>query len=276
MILLAGATGRLGTVVVDRLVTAGQPVRALTRDVSRAAHLAGPLVEIVRGDVRDPGTLWSAVKGVRTVVSAVQGFAGQGHVTPTSVDRDGNANLIAATAAAGADFILVSGVGATPDHPMELFRMKAAAESCLRASDVRWTIVRATAFLELYLDLLRSSAGASGRPLVFGRGDNPINFVPVADVATTVSAAVLDSDRDGRFHELRGTTNYTLNQLALKVQAETGTARKGPRHVPRAALRAIASVSVINASLARKAAAALIMDTIDMTAGVTTTVNQVR
>jgi hypothetical protein len=60
------------------------------------------------------------VAGVRVVVSAIHGFAGPGRVTPASVDRDGNANLVAAAKAAGADVVLMSVVGAAPDHAMEL------------------------------------------------------------------------------------------------------------------------------------------------------------
>ena len=43
--------------------------------------------------------------------------------------------------------------------------------------------MRATAFAELWIDVLGKTAARSGRPVVFGRGDNPINFVSVADVA---------------------------------------------------------------------------------------------
>jgi uncharacterized protein YbjT (DUF2867 family) len=173
MILVAGGTGRLGRLVVAGLVARGEPIRVLTRDAARSGLPSGPLVEVVQGDVRARSTLPPAVAGVRVVVSAIHGFAGPGRVTPASVDRDGNANLVAAAKAAGADVVLMSVVGAAPDHAMELFRMKAAAESNLRTSGVQWTIVQASAFLELYLELLRRSAGRSGRPMVFGRGENP-------------------------------------------------------------------------------------------------------
>ena len=82
-----------------------------------------------------------------------------------------------AARAATADMVLVSVFGATAGHPMELFRMKAAAEDNLRTSGVPWTIVRASGFLELYLDLMRRTAGGSGRPLVFGRGDGAPNSI---------------------------------------------------------------------------------------------------
>ena len=266
MILVAGGTGRLGVLVVAGLTARGERVRVLTRDPTRAASLAGPLVEVALGDVRDPSSLGPAVAGARTVVSAVHGFAGPGRVTPESVDRDGNANLVAAARAAAADMVLVSVFGATARHPMELFRMKAAAEDTLRTSGVPWTIVRATGFLESYLDLMRRTAGRSGRPLVFGRGQNPINFVAVSDVAHAVVDAALDPSQRGRTLTVTGPRNLTLNELAAMAQQELGTAAKTPRHLPRAALHVLAATHLVgNSAMSRQAKAALIMDTIDMT-----------
>jgi NADH dehydrogenase len=149
---------------------------------------------------------------------------------------------------------------------MELFRMKFAAEENLRASSVPYTIIRATAFLELYLDLMRRTAGRSGRPLVFGRGQNPINFVTVTDFAHTVVDAALDPSQRGRTITVTGPRDLTLNDLAAIVQQELGSAAKTPKHVPRVALHVLAAAHVLgNSAMSRQANAALIMDTVDMT-----------
>jgi NADH dehydrogenase len=128
VILVAGGTGRLGTAVVGRLVSRGTDVRVLTRDPGRARHLEAERVEVVTGDVRDRASLGRATAGVEVVVSAVQGFTGPGRISPATVDRDGNANLTDAAGTAGADLVLISAVGAAANSPMELFRMKRAAE----------------------------------------------------------------------------------------------------------------------------------------------------
>jgi uncharacterized protein YbjT (DUF2867 family) len=250
MILVAGGTGRLGTIVVSRLVAGGHDVRVFTRDPGRAQHLHEGSVEIVRGDVRHRQSIESAMDGVTTLVSAVQGFAGPGRVTPESVDRDGNANLADAAANAGADVVMVSIVGASADSPMELFRAKHSAEQRLRGGDTAWTIVRATAFVELWAEIL-------GKTPVFGRGDNPINFVSVRDVAAVVERAVDRTEWRGQVVEVGGPDNVTFNELAALLQEVRGTNRKS-HHVPRSLLRALAP-------LARQLRAALTMDTIDMT-----------
>jgi uncharacterized protein YbjT (DUF2867 family) len=260
MILIAGGTGTLGTRVVRRLAVRDR-VRILTRDPRRAAHIEGGNVEVVEGDVRDAATLLDAVLGVDTVISAVHGLAGPGGVSPRSVDRDGNANLIAAASTVGAAFVLVSIVGAAPDSPMELFREKFAAEQCLRQSDLAWTIVRATAYLETWATIL----DAGRKTLVFGRGENPINFVSAGDVAALIESIVLAPCVRSDVIELGGPDNVTFNEFAATLQQVRGRS-KPIKHIPRPMLRLMAHVtSPLSADFARKARAAVLMDTIPMT-----------
>ena len=265
MIVVAGGTGTLGTRLVPRLAGAGLAVRVLTRDPARAQHLAGPGVEVVRGDVRDPAQVAQAVRGAGIVISAVHGFAGPGRVSPAKVDRTGNANLISAAARAGATFVLVSVVGAGPAHPIGLFRAKRAAEDMLRASGLPWTIVRATAFMETWAAIMSRMLQSSGKIVVFGRGDNPVNFVSATDVAALIARAVTDPGLRCQVMELGGPDNLTFNQVAAILQETTG--RHAPvRHIPRPALRAMTWLTAgIKPALARQARAALAMDTLDMT-----------
>ena len=265
MILVAGGTGTLGRRLVQRLMDRGLAVRVLTRDAARvSACTATEYMEVVEGDVRDRATLRHAMAGVDTVVSAVHGFAGSGGVTPASVDRDGNAHLIEAAAAADASFVLMSVVGAAPDSPMDLCRMKYAAEERLRGSGVPWTIVRATPFLETWIALLEQTASGSGQPLVFGRGDNPIRFVSARDVAALVERVVVEASARSQLLEIGGTEPLSLNQLAAAVQRAAGRVRE-PRHVPRAILRTMAfALRPFKPDLARQACAALVLDTTEL------------
>jgi uncharacterized protein YbjT (DUF2867 family) len=265
VILVAGGSGRLGTLIVRRLTARGRSVRVLTRNRRRTAHLEDGLVEVVEGDVRDAGSLGATMAGVSTVVSAIHGFGEVGNVSPASVDRDGNRNLVNAAAASNAAVVLMSIVGASVDHPIELFRMKHAAEEHLRASGAPWTIVRATAFAEFWLDLLDQTAGGSGRPIIFGQGSNPINFVSVSDVAAIVERAVLDPSARGATFEIGGPQNISFNGLAAELPRASGRTAP-PRHVPRTLLRLLAAVlGPVQPTRARQMRAAIVMDTIDLT-----------
>jgi NADH dehydrogenase len=95
------------------------------------------------------------------------------------------------------------------------------------------------------------------KPIVFGRGNNPINFVSVHDVAAVVERAVIDPTLRGRTLDVGGPDNLTFNQLASELQRARGTSGR-IRHVPRWLLRAMSPAS-------RRAAAAVAMDTVDLT-----------
>ena len=264
MILIAGGTGRLGSLLVERLAGRGHQVRILTRDPARPVPPGGSQITLMGGDVRDRQSLQAAVAGVETVVSAVHGFNQPARDSLMSVDRDGNANLIDAAQTAGAEFVLLSTVGAVADSPMELFRAKYDAEQQASRSEVPCTIVRATAFLELWIEVLEQTAARSGRPLVFGRGQNPINFVSVGDVAALVEQVVLDPATRGETLEIGGPENLTFDQLAQAVQNAARRA-KPPKHVPSPMLRLMANtVGRVKPQLGRQARAALAMDHMDL------------
>ena len=265
MILIAGGTGCLGSVVANRLQQRGEEVRVLSRGLAPHPGTIDPGVDVVRGDVRDPASLDKPMEGVDVVVSAVQGFMGPEGVTPQSVDRDGNIHLVEAAERVGAQVVMVSVVGASPESPMALMRAKYDAEQRLRASTCSWTIVRPEAYAETWAQLVERTAGDSHRPLVFGRGDNPITWVSVADVAALVERAVLDEALRGRVLEICGPEAVTLTQLAEMVMAHRGWAGT-PRHVPRPALHVMANtVGLFKPGMALQARAALAMDELPTT-----------
>jgi uncharacterized protein YbjT (DUF2867 family) len=259
VIVVAGGTGRLGSAVANRLSQAGLPVRVLSRGTSSAFELDSS-IDVVKGDVRDPASVADAISDAALVVSAVHGFAGSGGVTPANVDRLGNEHLIGAAEAAGADVVLLSVLRASADNPMELARMKYAAEERLRASSCRWTIVRAEAFAQTWISLLEQTAAKSRRPLVFGDGRNPIGWVDVNDVAALVERVVIDSSLRGRVLEIAGPELISLADLAQLVISRNGW-DGSPRVVPRAALHMMAqTVGRVRSDLGRKARASLAMD----------------
>jgi NADH dehydrogenase len=263
MILVAGGTGALGQRVVTRLVREGHSVRVLARHPETSPVAWRGHVELVAGNVRRRRDIDGAMNGVDTVVSAVQGLVAAGGNSPATVDRAGNANLIDAAIAHGADVVLMSIVGAGA-HRLELFRAKHAAEEHLRRSHARWTIVRATAYMETWIDIMEQTARGSGRPLVFGRGENAVNFVSAGDVAALVARAVTDASMRGRAVDIGGPENLTFNAFAAAVQRASGR-DAAPRHVPRTGLRAMAvAMRVPRPQLARQASLALFMDTADL------------
>ena len=264
-ILVAGGTGRLGTQIVQRLTARGLPVRVMTRQSAHAAHLQGPLVEIVPGDVRDQSAAEQAVFGVQTVISAVHGFAGTNGSNPRTVDRQGNSNLIRAAKQYNIEqFILVSIQGVAKDHRLALFRMKYLAEQELQSSGLPWTILRPTAYMETWAALLGEPLLKTGKTLIFGRGSNPINFVSVYDVAQFVELAVTDPAMLGITVEVGGPENLSMKQVVQTFQQVLGKQGK-VNSVPLPAMRLMSVLMrPVKPALARQIQAGVVMDTQDM------------
>jgi len=109
-----------------------------------------------------------------------------------------------------------------------------------------------------------SSLQTSGRIQVFGRGDNPSNFVSVIDVAALVESVVTGERPGSREIDFGGPDTLTFNQLAAIVQDVAGR-RAAVRHIPRPVLRAMSLVArPLNPQLARQSRGAVVVDTIDM------------
>jgi NADH dehydrogenase len=265
MILIAGGSGLLGTQVTQLLTAHGHAVRVLTRDLERTRHLEGAHVEIVRGSVQDPAALAQAVTGARLVISAIHGFTGRGDSSPTTVDLHGNRALIEAAKAQGVErFILLSIHTATVDHPIELFRMKRRAEEVLQTSGIPWTIIRPTAYMETWTKLIGEPLVKTGKTRIFGRGENPINFVSASDVAQYVTLAAEDSAMTGQRLEVGGPENLTMRQMVSTIQRVTKVSG-AVSPVPLPMMRVMATLlRPLNPALARQIQAAIVMDTRDM------------
>ena len=264
MVLIAGGTGRLGTRVVELLTKRNLRVRVLTRDRERAQHLPD-VVEVVEGDVRNTTALPAATAGVTAVISAIQGL-NDPKSNPWATDRDGNRNLINAAKASGVEqFIFVSGMGASPNHPMSINRAKYEAELSLKQSGLAWTIIRPPAFMEFWAQLVGQPILDTGRTRVFGRGNNAVNFVSINDVAVAVERAVIDPAMRGVEIEVGGPENLTVNQV-VKVFEKVGGKKAQVSHVPLPAMRVMSvALRLFNPAMARIIEGGVTMDTTDQT-----------
>jgi dihydroflavonol-4-reductase len=113
--LVTGGSGFIGGALVDALVSAGRPVRALARSGDAAQALAGRGAEPATGDVLDSGSLVQAMEGCSVVYHAagVNTFC---LADPTPMERvnvDGSANVIAAAAATGVSKVIYTSSAAT-------------------------------------------------------------------------------------------------------------------------------------------------------------------
>ena len=253
MILIVGASGRLGSAVAQRLLAEGKSVRGMTRAPLNLAHLKQQRAEVVSGDLRDPASLLHACQGVEQVLAAAHALDGKGDNTPQTVDDAGNRQLIDAAKAAGVKhFVFMSVLGASPNAPLEFFRIKYRTEEYLRASGLAFTIIRPSAYMDLWAQLIGQPILKQGKTTIFGRGNNPVNFV---------GTAFEDPRAHNRVIEVGGPENLTLNQVAEIFEKVSGRQAK-KRHVPLPMMHAMSILMrPVNPTLSRLIRVGIYMDT---------------
>jgi uncharacterized protein YbjT (DUF2867 family) len=192
LILVAGATGDLGSAVVRTLLLEGKSVRALVRQNSNFQPLINAGAMTAMGDLKNRLSLDSACEGVKTVITTATSAKRGGDDTPTTVDLVGNLNLIEAAKAAGVkQFIFVSANIADPKSPIPLMQAKGITEDNLRKSDLPYTIIAPDAFMDVWIALVVGVPALAGQAVTFiGTGTRKHSFIYAADVAKFIIASI--------------------------------------------------------------------------------------
>jgi uncharacterized protein YbjT (DUF2867 family) len=193
MILVVGATGILGEEVCHQLVAAGHPVAGLVRkssDAAKLARLKALGVKLIEGDLKDPAALRAACGAARTVIStATSTSSHRDGNSISSVDRDGNLQLVEAARQAGVKhFIFISFPPMQDDFPLQA--AKRAAEARIRESGMPYTILQPVNFMEMWLSPVFGFDVANAKARIFGAGQGRNNWISFQDVARFMVAAV--------------------------------------------------------------------------------------
>ncbi len=223
-ILIVGSTGVLGREAARQLLAAGHQVRAMTRSLDKAADLRSMGAEVVQGDLIDPASLQSACRGVEAVLAAAHQLTGTGKYSSEAVDDAGHRALIDAAKAAGVKhFVYTSAQHASPVHPTDFYRSKAKIEAHLKASGLSYSILRPPAFMEWHVhNLLGASILTSGKTTIYGKGDNPINFIAGTDVARFAVLALTDPRLKNRAIDIGGPDNTSKNEIVRLYEKHSG------------------------------------------------------
>ncbi|MFD9701781.1 NmrA family NAD(P)-binding protein [Lentzea sp. NPDC059081] len=218
-VLVAGATGSLGSLVVRNLLARGADVRALVRESSVDKLPAHPRLATCVGDLTDGAdALQQHVDGVEVVVSAVQGGP--------EVIIDGQRELLRAAERAGvarmipSDFsINLHGYGYGVNVLSDLRRV--FSES-FAGSAVARTSVAVGAFPEYFLGAVHEVLDpAAGTFSVWGDGTRPVDITTIPDTAAFTAAIALDPATAGRDVHVVG-QQLTMLELRDEVEAASG------------------------------------------------------
>ena len=262
MILVAGASGLLGSAIADRLLYAGWPVRVLTREPSRVAPLVARGAIVTIGDLTDRASLDRAMAGATHVVTTANAFMTPGRDAVQRVDVEGNRHLIdAARTARVRQFVFTSAWLTDAYLRIDYFAAKRNTEAYLRASGVPYTILRPAAFMEIWAMIVGEPVLKTGATRIFGRGTNRINFVAIDDVADIAVRTLDRPDAINTEVDVFGPENLSLLEVVAVFERIKGApARK--RHLPAPMLRMMSSlVNRFNPVFGRQVAAGALMAT---------------
>jgi uncharacterized protein YbjT (DUF2867 family) len=192
--------------------------------------------EIVRGDLKDRGSLDAACRGATAVISTASStLSRQEGDSIETVDRDGQLNLVDAAEAAGVPrFVLVSFPGLDMEFPLQ--SAKRAVETRVRQSRMTHTILQPTFFMEVWLSPALGFDVAQSTARIYGSGQNKISWISFRDVARFVVAALESRGADNATIMLGGPEALSPLEVVRVVEQATGKVM-AVEHVPEDALR---------------------------------------
>lgn len=144
-ILVVGATGSVGHLVVEEAIRQGHTVRALVRSEAKSRQLPVEAQRVI-GDVTRPDTLAAAVDSVDGIVLTL-GSDGAGKIGAENVDYGGVRNVLNALSSRKARIALMTAIGVTNrtgdyNRATEACDWKRRSERLVRSSGLPYTIVR--------------------------------------------------------------------------------------------------------------------------------------
>jgi uncharacterized protein YbjT (DUF2867 family) len=193
MILVTGATGTTGSVVLRALIERGADVRALTHTPEHAEALEQAGLDVVLADLDDPGSLAPALRGVERM-----------YLAQTANERQAAQEINAISAAEQAGVYHVVKLGfRTQDtaSPVRFARAHAESTEQLQQSSLRWTILEPGGFFQNVLGQAESIA--QGR-LVSPHPDAKAALVDARDVGEIAARALAEEGHEGATYTLTG------------------------------------------------------------------------
>jgi NAD(P)H dehydrogenase (quinone) len=209
MIVVTGASGQLGRLVVAGLVKQGVPVVAGARNTAAVADLG---VEVRLADYDRPETLDAAVAGADKVLLISGSEPGKRIPQHTAVidaaTRAGVRHLVYTSA----PFADTTELVVAPEHK--------ATEEAIRAAGLPFTFLRNGWYHENYLDRIKTAAEAG--ELVGAAGEGRVASAARADFAAAAVAVLTSDGHENAIYELTGDTAWSFPELAAEISTAAG------------------------------------------------------
>jgi NAD(P)H dehydrogenase (quinone) len=215
MIIVTGATGKLGGLVVADLLTRvpAAEIAVVAREPAKAARFAEQGVEVRHGDYEDPASLRTAFAGADVLL-----LVSSPDTTPGTRPRQ-HGNAIDAAVAAGVGRVVYTSAIGAQDGPGFLAD-HTTTEALLAASGLPHTLLRNTFYTEALVNPGLRAAVEQGELPAADEG-RPVNFATIADLALGASATLTGDEHAGAVYEMRGQL-WSVPDLAATLGEVTG------------------------------------------------------
>jgi uncharacterized protein YbjT (DUF2867 family) len=208
--LITGATGNVGSLVVERLIARGDRPRVFARDPEKTRARYGDRVDVFLGDLADAATLKPALRGADAFLLVNSG--------PELSARD-EAAARAAIAAGVKHLVKLSSYDAREQN-IGTGVWHAQGESAIRASGIPFTFVQPSGFMSNALFWARSiKAEGVVRSVT---GDGKIPFIHSQDIAEVTTAALTSRAYDGQSLPITGPEALSYAEMTAKISAVIG------------------------------------------------------
>ncbi|RUM48602.1 MAG: NAD(P)-dependent oxidoreductase [Marinomonas sp.] len=215
MILVTGASGQLGNLVINSLLAKGvaaDQIVAAVRSPEKATALQERGVVVREADYTDPASLKAAMNGVKRVVLVSSSEVGQRAAQ--------HQNVIDAAQATGVELLAYTSILHADTSPLALAEEHVATEAALKASNVPHVVLRNGWYSENYT---MSAGMAVEHGAVLGSaGEGKYSTAARADYADAAATVITSEDQAGKVYELAGDEAFTLAQYAAYIAKISG------------------------------------------------------
>jgi uncharacterized protein YbjT (DUF2867 family) len=194
-ILLAGATGYLGSYIAKALFVEQITTKLIARSPQKLKKWESKNVKIIKAEVTNSNTLQGVFEGVTTVISTVGITRQKDGLTYMDVDYQGNLNLLNEAKNAGVKkFIYISAINGTKYRHLKIFEAKEKFVDELKVSGLDFTIIRPNGFFSDMKDFLNMAK--KEKVYLFGNGEQKFNPIHGEDLAVVCLQAIGSTSKE--------------------------------------------------------------------------------
>ena len=256
-VLVAGATGFVGSNLVPSLLARGHRVRCLSRDPKRAAGILPPSVELVRGDVQDSSSLETAMRGMEVAYYLVHSMEGS-EFEFEERDRVAARNFAAAASSANLQrLVFLGGLGDEESQLSAHLRSRHEVGAILRAGAVPTTELRAGLIIgagSASFTMLRQLVERLPVMITPRWVDTRTQPIAIDDIVRYLVAALDETSSAEHIYEVGGPDVMTYRSMMQRYARARGVQRwmiPVPLLTPRLSSYWVDVITDVDAALAR-------------------------